>query len=134
MGNGAYTTKYLDKSSQKNVPEGFGQVGRFWGCNRGLVPDPEIITPENLQAQFEDQIDLETNKIVYAKDHIKFIFRCLRKHHEAKVRYWSKKLIGKKQTFKSQITRITSCLLPFGGPIFAQALQYLLLHNPKVPF
>lgn len=134
MGNGAYTTKYLDKSSQKNVPEGFGKVGRFWGCSRGLVPPPEIFTPERLQSQFEDQIDLDTNKIVYAKDHIKFIFRCLRKHHEAKVRYWSRKLLGKKQPFKSPITRITNCLLPFGGLIFTQALQYLLLHNPKVPF
>jgi hypothetical protein len=134
MGNGAYVTKYLDKSSQKNVPDGFGKVGRFWGCSRGLVPDPEIIFPETIEAQFENQIDLQTEKIVYAKDHIKFIFRCLRKHHEAKVRYWSKKKTGKKQRFKSPITRVTGCVLAFGGLIFTQALEYLITQNPKVPF
>ena len=134
MGNGAYVTKYLDKSSQKNVPGDFGQVGRFWGCSRGLVPTPEVITPEAIAAQFENQIDPKTNQIVYAKDHLKYIHRCLRKHHEAKVRYWSQKMAGKKQPFKSPITRMTSCLLPFGGLIFTQALEYLIEQNPKVPF
>jgi hypothetical protein len=134
MGNGAYVTKYLDKSSQKNTPKGFGRVGRFWGCSRGLVPAPEVITPEVIEAQFENQIDLKTNKIVYAKDHLKFIYRCLRKHHEAKVRFWSQKKLGKKQTFNSPIRRMTGCLLSFGGLIFIQVLEYLITQNPKVPF
>lgn len=134
MGSGAYTTKYLDKASQKNVPEGFGKVGRFWGASRGLVPDPEIFTPERLESLFENQYESDIDKIIYAKDHIKFIFRCLRKHHEAKVRFLSQQITGKKRSFKSPITRMTGCLLTFGGLIFNQVLQYLLANHPKVPF
>lgn len=32
-----YLSKYLGKDSQKNVPDGFKDVGRFWGATRGLI-------------------------------------------------------------------------------------------------
>jgi len=34
---GSYAAKYAAKSDQKEVPEGFTNVGRFWGC-RGAKP------------------------------------------------------------------------------------------------
>jgi hypothetical protein len=33
----SYISKYIGKQSQKQVPDGFTNVGRFWGVTRGLV-------------------------------------------------------------------------------------------------
>jgi hypothetical protein len=64
MGSGAYLCKYLSKSAQKIVPEGFEGVGRFWAASRFLVPMPVEIATEEVE---------EPEKIV----------RTLCKHHEA---------------------------------------------------
>lgn len=40
MKGAGYLRKYMSKEAQKCVPDGFGWVGRFWGCSRKLVPDP----------------------------------------------------------------------------------------------
>jgi hypothetical protein len=40
MGTAQYLAKYLDKESQKAVPEGFESVGRFWGNSRNIKPIP----------------------------------------------------------------------------------------------
>lgn len=39
-GAARYATKYAYKEAQKEVPEGFQNCGRFWGCSRGLKPVP----------------------------------------------------------------------------------------------
>ena len=48
MGTGKYLTKYLDKQSQKNVPDGYDFPGRFWGHSRNLKASSQIITAELL--------------------------------------------------------------------------------------
>jgi len=35
-----YAAKYCSKKSQKVVPPGYKNVGRFWGCSRGIKPLP----------------------------------------------------------------------------------------------
>lgn len=47
MRSGAYLTKYLDKSAQKAVPDGFGWAGRFWGASRALVGAPVEFTRQD---------------------------------------------------------------------------------------
>lgn len=37
-----YMVSYMGKESQKQVPESFSNVGRFWGCSRGLVEHEDI--------------------------------------------------------------------------------------------
>lgn len=36
-----YMTTYLNKAKQKEVPEEYKKVGRFWGCSRGLLKKTE---------------------------------------------------------------------------------------------
>lgn len=36
-----YAVKYAAKMTQKHVPKDFRNVGRFWGCSRVVVPQPE---------------------------------------------------------------------------------------------
>lgn len=50
MGSGSYLCKYLDKVHQKQIPEGFTGIGRFWGSSHGLVPDPCIIPIEEIES------------------------------------------------------------------------------------
>lgn len=47
MSSGAYLSKeYLAKSVQKDVPEEFKNVGRFWGHSRNMKPRFKVIDPE----------------------------------------------------------------------------------------
>jgi hypothetical protein len=41
----SYISKYIGKQSQKEVPEGFTNVGRFWGVSRGIVTYEEYDIP-----------------------------------------------------------------------------------------
>ncbi len=50
MNGAGYLRKYMSKEAQKCVPDGFGWVGRFWGCTRGLVPESQIIPADELFA------------------------------------------------------------------------------------
>ncbi len=55
---GAYAAKYLKKQEQKEVPEGFSDVGRFWGLFGGLAVQPVA------QVNSEERIDTSTGEIV----------------------------------------------------------------------
>jgi hypothetical protein len=45
MITGTYLSKvYMAKSNQKDVPENFKNVGRFWGCSRSMKPVAVIIS------------------------------------------------------------------------------------------
>lgn len=52
MRSAGYLCKYLDKEHQKRVPDGFGEVGRFWGASRGLVQAQGIVTDIELDNSF----------------------------------------------------------------------------------
>jgi hypothetical protein len=49
MGTAQYLAKYLDKQSQKTVPDGFKSCGRFWGNSRNLKPIPLEVPLEALE-------------------------------------------------------------------------------------
>jgi hypothetical protein len=55
---GAYAAKYLNKQEQKEVPEGFSDVGRFWGLFGGL--SVEVVAEVNS----EERIDTSTGEVV----------------------------------------------------------------------
>jgi hypothetical protein len=57
-GAGAYAAKYLKKQEQKEVPEGFSDVGRFWGLFGGLSVQPVA------EVNSLERIDTETGEIV----------------------------------------------------------------------
>ncbi len=163
MGNGAYlANKYLHKESQKTVPENFKDCGRFWGASKGLVKPLFSLTKEDIENQFDRHLNTTTGEITDPKQHSKFIYRVLRKHHEATVRFhqkykrqklsalcinalnkssvgkmrdsWVPRLNCSKRKFRSQITRPFSSTLPFGGYIFPQIIQYLQNLHPALPF
>ena len=49
MDNGNYVMKqYTIKQAQKDVPPEFRNVGRFWGCSRGMHPKPTILEPKTV--------------------------------------------------------------------------------------
>ncbi len=66
MRSAGYLTKYLDKEHQKRVPEGFKNVGRFWGSSRGLVPEPEKISERDLYRRFSGVDSKAPKKILRA--------------------------------------------------------------------
>lgn len=50
MVSGSYLVKeYVEKSLQKDVPENFQNVGRFWGNSRNMKPQFYIVEPENVK-------------------------------------------------------------------------------------
>jgi hypothetical protein len=55
---GAYAAKYLKKQEQKEVPEEFSNVGRFWGLFGGLSVEPVAIVSS------DERLDTETGEIV----------------------------------------------------------------------
>ena len=51
MASGKYLVKeYIEKSMQKDVPEDFHNVGRFWGNSRNMIPKFYILDPEDVHA------------------------------------------------------------------------------------
>ncbi len=55
---GAYAAKYLKKQEQKEVPEGFSDVGRFWGLFGGLSVQPVA------EVNSQERIDTSTGEVV----------------------------------------------------------------------
>ena len=118
MGKGGYlSNKYLAKESQKSVPPGFMNVGRFWGSSRGLAPSPEYIDLSQLPEQTEE-IDQITGEIT-TYDYNKTLLRTIRRHHEASMRS-----CGLKK--KSRITNpaLATIRIPSGGLIYQRHLRW----------
>lgn len=80
MGNGAYVCKYIEKENQKDVPEGYINVGRFWGASRGLVPDPIFLDAEEMSAAYVDHIIKPVTRMV----------RALCRYHENVTTWWGR--------------------------------------------
>lgn len=112
MGTGSYLCKYLDKSHQKAIPDGFRSFGRWWGNSRGLVPPPEQITSADLDDQFP-QVDEETGEVhEHAPAIAVQLVRLVGRYHE-------------KQNRRSWFRRTNKTTLALtGAPVFRQALAY----------
>jgi len=54
MRSAGYLCKYLDKEHQKKVPDGFEDVGRFWGASRGLVKPGVIVGDQEMDDIFSN--------------------------------------------------------------------------------
>lgn len=80
MGGGTYVAKYLEKQSQKQVPEGFENVGRFYGASRGAVPLPSTVRPADFEAAATDRITGEV-QVTWQQ-----CVRWLGKWHQAQLR------------------------------------------------
>lgn len=76
MRSAGYLCKYLDKDHQKRVPDGFENVGRFWGSSRDLVKSPEIVADQFLNDTFQC-VDWKPSK---------FILRVVCKSQERRIR------------------------------------------------
>jgi hypothetical protein len=111
IGSGSYLCKYLDKEAQKEIPEGFRSFGRWWGTSRGLVPEPEIITPDEIEENLP-QVDEETGEIHEEKP-FNFLIRTVGRHHEK---------THKKSWFRNTAKTSTSLN---GAPVFRKTLEYL---------
>jgi hypothetical protein len=55
---GAYAAKYLKKQEQKDVPDGFSSVGRFWGLFGGLSVQPLA------EVNSQERIDTSTGEVL----------------------------------------------------------------------
>jgi hypothetical protein len=125
----SYLTKYLDKASQKAIPEGFTGCGRFWGNSTGLLATPHEITPASLSHLSPDETLDESTGEIRAPSTFGQALRIIGKHHERKIR---------RSRWKSRArTAKTSYTLQSSGPVLRQYLaslqrSYELKNN--VPF
>lgn len=125
MGTGNYLCKYLDKSHQKHIPEGFHSFGRWWGNSRGLVPPPEVMTPEEIEDLFP-RVNEETGE-TGDLDPVAFLVRTVGRHHEK---------LSRRSWFRHSNK---STLHLTGAAVFRQALAYLQKTQgrydvPPIPF
>lgn len=67
MGTGQYLAKYMSKQAQKCVPDGFGWAGRWWGCSRGVVPEPVRFEAQDLEPGTVRDITRQLSRWVEAK-------------------------------------------------------------------
>lgn len=111
-----YLCKYLDKQSQKAVPQGFTGCGRFWGNSRGLLAIPEGFTAEDLEYLMPETIDEETGEVIQ-RSTASVILRMLGKLHERKLR-------GSPWRSRAR-TGLTSYTLQTAGPAFRHLLGWL---------
>lgn len=123
LGTGSYLCKYLEKSAQKEIPQGFNNFGRWWGNSRDLIPEPEIITQEEIEDELPE-FDKETGEIFTPS--WKYLVRTVGRYHEhCNRRSWFRKT-----------NRSTMSLT--GAPVFLRTLEYLQaeqgLKEPPSPF
>jgi len=118
MGSGRYLTKYLDKARQKDVPENFANVGRFWGTSRGIVGDPVHVTAKSIIEGFTGKVEQP----------VKLITRWLGKLHEKQTRGFS----------RLRRTPNGYTIMQGGKTAFLQILEYFQglpnLAEPASPF
>lgn len=102
MKSGSYLAKeYIAKTVQKDVPEHFQSVGRFWGASRNMTPKFSMIIPE------------KTVEEKYYKKAVRAVFKA----HERKL----KAVIGKRINLrKKHITKS----LPLLASDFLEVLKY----------
>jgi hypothetical protein len=118
MGTAGYLCKYLDKEHQKQVPQGFTGVGRFWGSSRGLVPEPIRIDTQDIDNAFSySVVDQDTGELQEFQAS-EYVTRQLCKHHEKSLRRSPWKSSARK--------RRTSYTLPNAFTVYAQLENYLL--------
>lgn len=146
MNDPSYVMKYAEKKDQKQVPEQFHNVGRFWGHSRNMQPVGMIVEPSAV-CRF-----VAPGVAQWDEDSLtRFINRTLRRFHEKRMNYDRKTGERRKQKRKkSPIVRGQSEIpgsfcIPFGAPLINQIMNYVAENGPdpgtfariqreKVPF
>ena len=82
MGSGDYVMKYATKKEQKDVPEGFEDVGRFWGYSRNMKPIALRYDYEQLQKEAFGEWSTEEIRLYFQ--------RTMRRYHNSKLRQFGK--------------------------------------------
>jgi len=124
MGAGGYLCKYLGKDQQKQIPEGYGS-GRFWGCSRGIVPEPEKVDLAEVDKCSSVSVNPETGEVETFKAR-EFLLRSLRRYHKSVLR-----LVGSASQRSKNVLRY-SARIPNGSVVTRQLLGYC--QAQMVPF
>lgn len=129
MDDGAYLEKnYIAKKEQKEVPEHYANVGRFWGASRNFAPVPTIIEPETVAPWSAG----------WAPDQVqRCIVRTLRRYHERCMNYdrttWTKRAGRKARRSPLRQGDTNGChVVPYSAPILYQLLDYMAEHSPDL--
>jgi hypothetical protein len=128
LGTGAYLCKYLDKEAQKHIPEGFFNMGRWWGNSRGIIPKPEQIDAEWIDANYGyEHLDHDTGEYTEFVPSVwitRQIGRYQEKQYKNRRRCWFRRTSGSVQSLT-------------GSPIFNRLLKYVENMQPpdeQAPF
>lgn len=147
MNDASYVMKaYACKKDQKEVPEQFHNVGRFWGHSRNMQPTGMIVEPSAV-CRFAAPGVAQWDEEGLAR----FINRTLRRYHEKCMNYDRK--TGQRRNRKrkkSPLIRGRSEIpgafcVPFAAPLVVQIMNYVAENGPdpgtfarslreKVPF
>ena len=121
MGSAQYLAKYLDKESQKHIPEGYKNFGRFWGNSRNAKP---IELPMDLEELEELSVaNKETGEIYGGKT---TILRWLGRLAEKQTNGYSK--------FRKRVAHGSYTMLQ-GAKAYAQIEDYFSkLQRRDIPF
>lgn len=93
MRSGSYLAKYLDKESQKAVPDGYRNFGRFWGNSRGLEAKPIEIPLDDLDDSAP--VDEETGEVYGgAKTVLRWLGRLAEKQTRGFSRFRTRAALG----------------------------------------
>jgi hypothetical protein len=132
MESSAYIMKeYAIKHEQKQVPEQYHNVGRFWGHSQNMHPLGMIVEPSAI-ARFT-----APGVAQWDEDGLtRFINRTLRRYHEKCMNYNRKtgqKRQGKKK--RSPMTRARAEIpgafrIPFASKIIIQIMNHVAEHGP----
>jgi len=105
MGTGSYVAKYLEKERQKDVPENFNDVGRFWGASRGLVPMPVKVDYDEFSERYS-YVERSTGEI---KDGLLLAQRWLGRWFESTSK---KRTFSERKQHRINISNINKHLAP----------------------
>jgi hypothetical protein len=134
MSNAQYLMKnYASKKEQKEVPQQYHNVGRFWGHSSNMQPIGMIVEPSAI-ARFTAPGVAKWDE----EGLTRFINRTLRRYHEKCMNYnrktWEKRQ-GKKK--KSPMTRAQAEVpgafrIPFAAPLVVQIMNYVSENGPDL--
>lgn len=134
MDDASYVMKqYAAKQEQKEVPEQYHNVGRFWGHSHNMQPIGTIVEPAAVvRFTLPGTFQWDENGIT------RFFDRTLRRYHEKSMNYDRKtgqKRKGKKK--KSPITRAQAEIpgafrIPFAAPLVNQLMNYVAENGPDL--
>ena len=126
MDDGSYLEKnYIAKREQKDVPDHYSNVGRFWGASRNFAPLPTIVEPETVApwsaGWSPDQVQ-------------RFVVRTMRRFAERCMNYdrttWEKRP-GKPRRSGLRQGDANGChVVPYAAPVLYQLLDYMAEHSP----